>query len=283
MSTAVEYNRRRQQRGKFLDEEIAKLVLFLQTQAGFEGDDLDGKFGPKTRDALEDLGLTLPVEMAPGVVQVEWDEGPKWLPTPNPEIWKGWVYPIPILPGGHEPVVSSGFAQYGKGPNAKGRPNHWGADLMYLRHPDDEGPPVRKDKYDRWTGGRMPPTHSVRHYCPHGTDVWAAGPGTVWSTGYDEKRGLSVTIDHHNVPGFGPLTTWYQHLHEVFVEKGDELEAGELIGTLGESSLVHLHFEFRDYNREDATKPGLSASQRRARAVVNPAPYLDLFEKRSLT
>jgi biotin carboxyl carrier protein len=272
---AVAYNRRQQRLGLLSDEKVAKLVFLLQQVAGFDDEDCDGKFGTDSDDALAGMTLKVPNEFVPGVVQVKHDEGPKEKPTPNPDVWKGWVYPMPILdPLGAivMPDVSSTFAQYGKGPN-RSRKNHWGADVMYVRHNDDGGPQERYPEGNRYHGLRRKeaPVYSPRWYCPHGVDCYSAGPGTVYRVRHGSNN--SVLIDHHNVPGFGPLATWYQHMHEIFVEKGDEVEAGEVIGTIGAGStnLIHLHFEFRDFNR----------GKTRAQAVVNPEPYLDLFEKRS--
>jgi murein DD-endopeptidase MepM/ murein hydrolase activator NlpD len=267
---AIAYNRRKHRLGKFTDAEVVKLVKFFQEGVGLTKDDIDGKFGSTTRAALDKLAAQVsgPPSRQP---ELDWDwcEGSKAYPTPNPEVWKDWVYPMPILIGGHQPHISSGFAQYGVGPN-KSRPNHWGCDVMYRRHQGDEGPPVRKDG-SRWRGGRMPPTHSPGWYCPHGVDIVAPGPGTIWSVNLGTNN--NVKIDHHNVPGFGPLCTWYQHMHEIFVEKGDEVEAGEVIGIVGAGStnLIHLHFEFRNYN----------LGNKRAQTVVNPEPYLDLFTRRA--
>lgn len=269
---AVEYNRRRHRQGKFTDEEVAKLVMLFQEEAGHTFvAAIDGKFGPKTKEALDEMEITVEAEPAPGVIWTPHDEGPKEFPTPNPEVWKDWVYPMIVMADSSEPGVSSGFSQYGKGPNAEDRPNHWGDDIMRPRHPGDGGPEVRKDKHGRWYGNSLAPTHSKYWYCLHGVDIVAAGPGTIWSVNLGANN--NVLIDHHNVPGFGPLTTWYQHLHEVFVESGDEVEAGEVIAICGAgtSNLIHLHFEFRDHNR----------GAKRAQAVVNPEPYLDLFTKRA--
>ena len=204
---------------------------------------------------------------SPAVVPSTHDEGTRWIPAPDAAVWAGWVWPMPILPGGREPGISSGFAQYGKGPNSRDRPNHWGVDIMYRRWEGDGGPSVRKMGNGYYRGGKESPTHSPWWYCPHAVDCYAVGPGTIYRTRHGANK--NILIDHHNVPGFGPLTTWYQHLHEIYVDEGDEVQSGQLIGSVGNgtSDLNHLHFEFRNH--------GLGGT--RALAVVNPEPYLRLF------
>lgn len=70
-------------------------------------------------------------------------------------------------------------------------------------------------------------------YAPAAGRVVFAGPLTV--------RGNAVMIDH----GWG-IFTGYMHMDEIFVQKGDEVETGQVIGTVGETGRVngpHLHFE----------------------------------------
>jgi len=261
------YNKNRIRRGLFTERQIANLVRVAQRQAGL---DVDGKFGTDTGNWLAEQrfdALSIPFTE---VLEDLHDEGSKAFPTPNAVVWDGWVYPVPELRSGLTPDVSSGFAQYGKGPNKFDRPNHWGVDVMFRRHMNDGGPPVRQDRHGRWWGPKEAGTHSKFWYCPNSVDILCVGPGTVSRVNYGANN--NVLIDHHNVPGFGPLATWYQHMHEIFVEEGDQLEAGEVIGTIGKGSsdLNHLHFEWRDHNRGSG----------RAASVTNPEPYINLFEKR---
>ncbi len=81
-----------------------------------------------------------------------------------------------------------------------------------------------------------------------GTPVTAADRGVViragWSTlGY----GNFVVIDHKI-----DYITLYAHLDEIFVGEGDVVAQGQLIGTVGStgnSTGPHLHFEIRDFGR----------------------------------
>ena len=75
-------------------------------------------------------------------------------------------------------------------------------------------------------------------------DVYAAAEGVVeeavrGKTGY----GYYILIDHGN-----GVKTLYAHCHELYVEVGQRVEAGELIaltGSTGNSTGCHLHFEVR--------------------------------------
>ncbi|TVQ90544.1 MAG: M23 family metallopeptidase [Deltaproteobacteria bacterium] len=76
-----------------------------------------------------------------------------------------------------------------------------------------------------------------------GTPVVASGPGTVRSAFYNGGYGRFIEVDH----GYG-ITTRYAHLHRLLVKEGDEVERGQLIGTVGRTGRVtgpHLHFEVR--------------------------------------
>lgn len=75
-----------------------------------------------------------------------------------------------------------------------------------------------------------------------GRPVYAAGPGVVTYTNLsNEGYGNIVTIDHGN-----GLKTRYAHLSAILVELNDDVEAGDVIGEIGNtgnSTGPHLHFE----------------------------------------
>ena len=77
-----------------------------------------------------------------------------------------------------------------------------------------------------------------------GTAVAAAAAGTVLSVTEDGLLGTTVVIDHHN----GYVTTYASLQPETKVLAGDEVSAGTVIGTVGNTSLseaglgAHLHF-----------------------------------------
>lgn len=78
---------------------------------------------------------------------------------------------------------------------------------------------------------------------PCGTTVYAAHAGTIeidTSQGWAGRQLVKVTS------GAGSLTTWYAHMQNVTVSRGQTVAAGEPIGQVGKegnSSGCHLHFE----------------------------------------
>jgi hypothetical protein len=85
----------------------------------------------------------------------------------------------------------------------------------------------------------------------------AAGPGTVIHAGYGlyfvsdiykDPYGIAVAIKHDFGYKGKVLYTVYGHLDTVDVYRGQRVEGGEVIGTIGETGKVsgpHLHFEVR--------------------------------------
>ncbi|MBQ5327717.1 MAG: peptidoglycan DD-metalloendopeptidase family protein [Oscillospiraceae bacterium] len=77
-----------------------------------------------------------------------------------------------------------------------------------------------------------------------GTEILAAAEGQVVKVKWDKTGyGYHVIINHG-----GGIQTLYAHLHDIHVELGQEVKAGETIGTMGStgnSTGIHLHFELR--------------------------------------
>lgn len=76
-----------------------------------------------------------------------------------------------------------------------------------------------------------------------GTGIVAAYNGVVKDTGYGEKKGNFVLMEHTD-----GTQTLYCHCSEVLVTEGSVIRAGELIalvGNTGWSTGPHLHFEIR--------------------------------------
>ncbi len=92
---------------------------------------------------------------------------------------------------------------------------------------------------------------------PYGTEIYAAADGEVIAAGWNNGGyGYFVKIDH----GDG-YSTLYGHASEVLVSEGQKVSAGDvvaLVGSTGDSTGNHLHFEVR-YNDE----------------CMNPAEYLE--------
>ena len=96
------------------------------------------------------------------------------------------------------------------------------------------------------------PHHGVEFLNKFGTPVHAAGDGVVQFAGTDNDRAYSpwkdfygsVVVIHHA----NEMYTLYAHLSKIDVEVGDEIEAGDQIGEVGQSGVAtgsHLHFEVR--------------------------------------
>ncbi|HWM88612.1 MAG TPA: peptidoglycan DD-metalloendopeptidase family protein [Kofleriaceae bacterium] len=83
---------------------------------------------------------------------------------------------------------------------------------------------------------------------PLGTPVHAARGGQVVRAGATTGGfGNLVVIDHG-----GGVRSFYGHLHSIDVKKGDQVEAGAVlgqVGSTGRSSGPHLHFEVRQDGR----------------------------------
>jgi hypothetical protein len=76
---------------------------------------------------------------------------------------------------------------------------------------------------------------------PMGAPVIAAGSGTIVSSGWLGGYGKAIVIQHNGVQ-----QTLYGHLSEVFVQSGQRIEQGTVIGRVGStgnSTGPHLHFE----------------------------------------
>ena len=88
-------------------------------------------------------------------------------------------------------------------------------------------------------------THDGIDICAEaGTAVVATAAGTVIAVGEDGRMGVTIQIEHS-----GGYVTTYASLHpETQVEVGDSVEAGDVIGAVGNTSLseagigAHLHF-----------------------------------------
>ena len=81
---------------------------------------------------------------------------------------------------------------------------------------------------------------------PAGTPVQAADRGTVIMAGWNPSGyGFRVVIDHGN-----DYVTLYAHLSDIYVETGEVVGKGQVIGASGANGNVtgpHLHFEIRDF------------------------------------
>jgi len=82
---------------------------------------------------------------------------------------------------------------------------------------------------------------------PEGTEVFAVADGTVTATGFDPVYGNYVIIRHNN-----NWTSLYGHLQKIETVLRSEVKSGNLIGRVGstgQSTGPHLHFELRQDGR----------------------------------
>ncbi len=111
--------------------------------------------------------------------------------------------------------------------------------------------PLKSGKISSHFGIRNDPfdNHLAKHEgtdfaAPKGTEILAAAGGTVSFIGYDDDGyGKYLKISHSE-----NLLTLYAHCSEILVEKGQEVKAGDvvaLVGSTGQSTGNHLHFEIR--------------------------------------
>ncbi|HPR35790.1 MAG TPA: peptidoglycan DD-metalloendopeptidase family protein [Anaerolineaceae bacterium] len=97
------------------------------------------------------------------------------------------------------------------------------------------------------TGNNFGPGHNgIDIGAGIGSGLFAADNGTVVYAGWlNGGYGNFVVIDHGN-----DYSTWYEHLENIYVNCGDNVVQGSVIGTAGStgnSTGPHLHFEIR-YN-----------------------------------
>ncbi len=104
-------------------------------------------------------------------------------------------------------------------------------------------------------GYRIDPIYKINKFhagvdfsAPQGTTIYAAGAGKVVKTSKSPRGyGNTVTIDH----GYG-YQTFYAHIKDIQVKRGDIVKRGQEIGTVGntgKSTAPHLHYEVRKNGR----------------------------------
>lgn len=109
-------------------------------------------------------------------------------------------------------------------------------------------------------GGRIHPVHNkpMNHNgidvagrysgVIQGDNIYAAREGTVIIAGYGAGYGNYVVVDHGDNEKGQRLTTVYAHCTELYVKKGDKIERGDRLGSVGMTGTAtgyHLHFEIR--------------------------------------
>ena len=78
-----------------------------------------------------------------------------------------------------------------------------------------------------------------------GTPIKVVADGTITFAAYRGSYGYLVKVDHGN-----GVETWYGHTSKMLVKEGQAVKAGDtiaLVGSTGNSTGPHLHFEVRIY------------------------------------
>ena len=100
--------------------------------------------------------------------------------------------------------------------------------------------------------------NGVDYGAPAGTPVRAVGDGVVDFAGWQNGYGNVIHIQHAN-----ERTTVYAHLSRVDVAKGQRIEQGTIIGTVGQTGWAtgpHLHFEVKfDGQQQDPLQVALAS------------------------
>lgn len=141
----------------------------------------------------------------------------------------------------------------GARPNAKPR-----ADRAEISRPADQyGGTVYEDwpygdghfvwPVEGWISQGAHPGHTAIDIAvPEGSAIRAADRGRVVLAGWNPTGyGFRVVIDHGT-----DYVTLYAHLKDIYVEKGEVVGKGQIIGAAGANGNItgpHLHFEVRDY------------------------------------
>jgi hypothetical protein len=174
--------------------------------------------------------------------------------APRPVVDAGrWVWPVPSL-GDRRAVISDGWGSARRKADGGTRP-HLGADIMFKRR-------SRTDLVEVHRPGT--PNGTRWFFMPDGVPALAIAAGEV-RRAKPTRRGFSVVIRHAN-----GWASYYTHLEQLQVKRGDLVEAGQPIGVIGydpttRQKIRHLHFEL------------WSGGTRRG--VVDPAPYLDAWQR----
>lgn len=108
-----------------------------------------------------------------------------------------------------------------------------------------------------------------------GTDVYAARPGTVYRSGWNDSMGNYICIYHGKNSAGKYIFSTYMHLSQRLVSAGQYVQGNSLIGKTGNtgaSSGPHLHFHVF---RSTSSSPSSVSPSRPNQATLN-ANYVDV-------
>lgn len=128
-------------------------------------------------------------------------------------------------------------------PSAPGRPVPPASQLEVGKGSGALAWPLRGVLYGRYGRRGSEPHDGIDLAAPKGTPVRTAAAGKVVFAGEQRGYGLLVIVDHGS-----DLVTLYAHNNDLRVHAGQQVRAGQVIATVGESGRTsgpHLHFEVR--------------------------------------
>lgn len=111
---------------------------------------------------------------------------------------------------------------------------------------------------------------------PMGTPVLAAYAGQVALADFLGGYGLAIALNHNK----NTQQSLYGHLSEIFVKQGEVVKQGDVIGRVGStgnSTGPHLHFEFRQLTPEGWV--ALDAGDQLEYALASLVKALDISQK----
>ena len=111
---------------------------------------------------------------------------------------------------------------------------------------------IRKDPYTK----RKAFHKGIDLGAPWGSDIKVTAAGKVTFVGRYGSYGKSVFVDH----GFG-IQTRYAHLSKIFVDEGQQLVLGDVLGKIGNtgrSTGKHLHYEIKINKKARNPRPFLT-------------------------
>lgn len=123
----------------------------------------------------------------------------------------------------------------------------------FIGSPGGYTPPIHGTWYNLggFTTVSPNPRHPRGHMgldmsCSAGTPVYAFAPGVVSAVGTDPDGGNIVGVTHA-----GGLWSYYAHMSTVKVQKGDKVDPGTVLGTVGNTGnaaggFPHLHFGVKE-------------------------------------
>ncbi len=139
-------------------------------------------------------------------------------------------------PAGEPPILAYGIGGPNRVANQDVAPKDWPYGSGYFEWPT----------YGWISQGYRNDHRAVDIAAAAGTIVTAADRGVVLRAGWNNQGYGNFVVIDHNID----YVTLYAHLNEMFVEEGEIVAKGQVIGNVGStgnSTGAHLHFEVRDF------------------------------------